>query len=668
MKKLISLLLISLFVSSTMIQGINPAFPPPPYDLPPPPENIDELLKDFDFEAMLKELEEVFGPVDDKDLKPSAKPLAEPTKPGAAVPTTKLTSEENFKKPVEAEQTVQKLSPDKLKAFYFYMDKFMDLLENMEANINSFNLGIAFKEDLENLKPTAKQIFIKTKVENGRLRSKRLYQKIFFLDSFTDTRKQIFETIEKLEKINKQLEEIKEQEDEEEISEILEEFTKQKDIEKTKRELKTNIKTLLTKNLNTIGNDLEKITVSTQAKAAIEEKKKKSEQLIKDAEAKRKAAPGYRPPSQYGQQSPWSGPSGHSDGYGQSDWPGSRSPSRYSSDQSRPYAPTKGIENKAKDKSKQEPLSGFGSTQTGTEKERTEQVKNATNESISLLKKINTIYKPDNENSIKNILKTPLLSRLASKLDVIEKGESKFNEEQKKQLEKTDTYKNKELVSSLNNFIPIGIRLAKFSSGNESERKAAQNILAQNIAGAKELDKKYTEELSKYEEAILSKINAEPLKEYDPGQGLIDLEKNLRILFAQPVLDEDMIIKKLTEKKFAEILETNLEKKQYLVEQTQLPALKQSINRPNPPENLTAINDTISDWPDTTITWRNTIKELIKKASDVVNNAQINQDDPEQEAIREKISNAIDTETKRLNSDIRKLESIKVIFTTVLGE
>ena len=423
MKKLIPLLLISLFVTSTMIQGINPAFPPPPsppYDLPPPPENLDELLKDFDFEAMLKELEEVFGPANAEDQKPTEKPLVEPTKPGATIPAKKLTQEENFKKPVEAEKTIQKLSPDKLKAFYFYMDRFMDLLENMETNINSFNLGIAFKEDLENLKPTAKQIFIKIKIENGKLRSKRLYQKIFFLDSFTDTRKQIFETIEKLEKINKQLEEIKEQEDEEEISEILEEFTKQKDTEETKRKVKSDIKTLLEKNLNQIGNDLEKITVSTQAKAAIEEKKKKQEQKIKDAETKRKAAPSYRPSSQYG-QSPWGGPSGHG-GYGSSDWPGGRPPSRYSSDQPRPSTPTKGMEQKTNDKSKQEPPAGFGSTQTKKDKERTEQIKSATNESISLLKKIITIYKPDNENSLKNILKTTLLSKLASKLDVIEKA------------------------------------------------------------------------------------------------------------------------------------------------------------------------------------------------------------------------------------------------------
>ena len=132
------------------------------------------------------------------------------------------------------------------------------------------------------------------------------------------------------------------------------------------------------------------------------------------------------------------------------------------------------------------------------------------------------------------------------------------------------------------------------------------------------------------------------------------------------MLDEDIIKEKLSNKKLAEILETNLEKKKYLVENAQLPDLKQKINKKDY-ANLNAINDIINGWD--IPKWRSIIKELIKKASGVANDAPIDDaDDDAQKQIREKISDAIDTETRRLNSEIKKYDKINAILPAGLGE
>ncbi|MBD3231186.1 hypothetical protein GF322_00835 [Candidatus Dependentiae bacterium] len=661
MKKLISILFCLFFSYTIKLQP-----PRPPLDLPPPPENIDELLKDFDFEKMLEELEKVFGPVEDQDLKPPEKPKEKEKKIDEKeilpekFPAKKTSQKEKFidSAKSETDKPVKKLDPEKLKALYFYMDRFIELIENLESNINSFNLGIAYKEKLENLKPSAQQIFTKIKIENGKLFSRKLYPKVFFLESFKDTRKEIIESIEKLEKINPQLQKISRQQDEEEIIELLEEFEKQKDIEKLKQNLKHDINNLLTKNLNSIGKKLEKITVSAQAKEIIEEKKKKIAQKEKEAEEKRKRTmPHYPRTWSPSGPRPWSGPPDNYKPFNRYErtlpMPSRIEPFKKDFEQKRDHKP------KTEDQTQPE----FTTMPSSDKKNKIKKIENATNKSLELLKKIMSVYKPNNENSYKDILNTSLLSNLSEKMNEIEKLETELLQEQKKELEKMDTYKNKELQQSLSNFIPAAIRLAKIPTRKTDQQKAALNIINQHIASKKELNEKLTKELSEYETTILNKITVEPLRQYDPGVGLDNLLKNIKIIFAQPMAQEDQIQEQITQKQLLETTQNMRGKKSYLIENTQLPALKQSIIN-STLERISAIDTRMENWTVPTA-WK--IKIFQKITSNYQSTTVINQQTPEQREIREKIALRIENHINRLTSEISKYNKINSILTAELA-
>ena len=313
--------------------------------LPPPPANIEELLKDADFEKMLEELEDAIREVEKEEKskkdektpeapakKEEVKPKEEVKKPEIVpkkeeikqkVTEKKLTPEENFINPFEittakdvkpADQKIaEKLPKEKQESFKIFMDKFTSFVENLEKEIGSFALGIGFKEDLETLKTlpkseSYKNIINKIKAAKGTIESKKFIQRNFFLPAFNPLRKQIMDSIKELENIDKEISALsptkpKKEKIEEEEEETIELLTKK--AQKTKESkippkdwaLKFKIKKLFTDKLSKIANDMEKVTQAPTAKAQIEAKKKKREEMEKRAEEfiKKQTFPTPRP-------------------------------------------------------------------------------------------------------------------------------------------------------------------------------------------------------------------------------------------------------------------------------------------------------------------------------------------------------------------------------------
>ncbi|MFH1643742.1 MAG: hypothetical protein ABIA74_01040, partial [bacterium] len=181
-----------------------PFTPPSPEEM----EGFEEFMKNIDMDQLVKEMEDVFGPMDEKEppispetKKEAAKPAAKKEIPKKDIPKIKEDRETTFKKPMdvsegESSKTVTKLPKEKREAYQFYMNDFLRLLDSVESKIDSFELGIPFKEELEDLKLGGKKINYKEltsniKIQNGQITSKQLYQRGFYLPSNNQTREGI---------------------------------------------------------------------------------------------------------------------------------------------------------------------------------------------------------------------------------------------------------------------------------------------------------------------------------------------------------------------------------------------------------------------------------------------------------------------------------------------
>jgi len=289
MKKTILFLLSITFF--TAINSMAPFGPIPSggpggkFDFPPPPspEELDKILNSDEFKKALEELEEIFGEMNEDDFKPPQKiekpkfPEKKSDKKAEKIETL----EEKFKNPAqveEGEQLVKTLSKEKLQAFNYFMDQFENQLQALETKINNFSLGIAFKEELEDLqigpqKQNYKTITGKIKTEKGIIGSRSLYLKAFYLPSFSEMRKEIIDTVKEVTNINKQIKSV--------------ENINEEDQGDKQRKIRPKVKKLFTQKLAQIGDDLKKVATCTQAKAEIERKKQEKEKLGKEAAAKR---------------------------------------------------------------------------------------------------------------------------------------------------------------------------------------------------------------------------------------------------------------------------------------------------------------------------------------------------------------------------------------------
>ena len=558
--KIFILCIFTLFSFSTILHSMAKA---PSNFLPAPPANMDDILGDMDLDAMLEELEEIFGKMDDDDFKPSKKPVtpikppekkAEPAKIDTAPgkkndkkPAKKLTLEEEFINPLEAKT---KLPTNKLKAFYYYMDNLVNSATKLELAINSFQLGIVFKEELEDIKTAKKENYrdtwSKIKLEDGQIKSKKIYVKAFFMPTFTQLRKNIVKAVKELENTNKEVEKFKKSSEEKEEEEI--EFLRQlaqdkKVIKKDDRKLtnlKSKIKNLYTQNLKKIADELEKVTTCVEAKNEIAQKVKKREELAKAGlKGKRPPVkPFYRPP--YTGGAPWGGGPYGPSGTSPSSWyGGGRQPSRFgpsfpATDRKpgQPLKPGDSISEPSKTDSK-----GFAGE--ADKKNLIPTIVNSTNKNIKLLREVLNIYKQDDEKTYDTILGTNKLSTIVSNYAKINAAREELGPQGEKHLSESKDFKINEFGALLTSFIPAGVRLAKHPTSKTEQANAANQIL--NFA---QEEATVAKAVLEYETEVTAKINPmlDFVLKYNATQKeLENLRKTLHVLVSPRVANKDKI-------------------------------------------------------------------------------------------------------------------------------
>ncbi|MFC1894592.1 hypothetical protein ACFLYH_01445, partial [Candidatus Dependentiae bacterium] len=430
----------------------------------------------------------------------------------------------------------------KIQAFYHYVDKFLNSVENLDKKINSFSVGISLKEDLENKKPSFKQTVTDIKVELKNIKSKKLYMKFFFLPTYNNSRKKIVDSLKGLQIINKQIEEFQsDEEEQEENIKYLKKLAAKKDIQNKsplQKEIKNKIQNILEKNLFPIAQDLKKITASTSVKARIEKKRKKKEEQERQSAQKARQSRGrrrsYQPSSSSYGESPWSDSSRSSE-YGSRDSWSPSSRKGYSTRDSRPSRFSKAPQDSYKqlsstDKSSKDDKNKDSIITTGKTPKEYKKVLSLTNTAVKILEKIKKLYKQDDQSSYDQTINSKLLSKLEKNLTQINENKDQLSETQKTNLEKNKNYKGTTLQNLLSQFVPAGVRLAKYPS-NAIEQESTIKILTYAPT------EKVPTETKKYEQTIIDalKNKHDEIRQYfGPTKNIETISKNLKILLSKP--------------------------------------------------------------------------------------------------------------------------------------
>ena len=550
--------LISIFLNINIFTQMPDATKTPPL---PSPEEIEKIMDSPEFKQMMDELDKIFGEEEEEEtekeeIKPkeAIKEIVPQITPEQKKQPEKVKSlEENFAQPAKSEKDsndkiVKKLDSEKVKAFHYYIDQFVRLLGIVERKINSFDLGIAFKEEMDQLRINKSlnqiNIFINF------IKSKKLYLKVFYLPTFTELRKKILNTIKELKKIEPQISdpdliEKSENSDFEYLKILANKDKKQKESKFNK--LQKQIESLFKDELKEIEQKLSMVVKNSQINDEIKKKIEKRTQQQKDAERKKDSSKGwgsssgYQPSYKSGYPSypGYSSKSSRPSSYGSSGYPSSYSSPSYGS--SRPLSP----ETSKKDRN----LKDTGTTSTpskgsdGKKKPKTivpakgdklqtklNSLKSLTDNSIKLISEIISKYADGNIEHIKDIYDSKNLSKLNQNLNEIEKVKKGINE---KEFIMQDL--NKKLDSSLTSFIPIAIPLAKNNGKQEAEN--AQKIL--NFQG-----EKINYHLKSYEEKIIKdlekeKTNLDIFK--NNYQEFDTISQKLRILNTAPIFSRKEI-------------------------------------------------------------------------------------------------------------------------------
>ncbi|MFH1461418.1 MAG: hypothetical protein ABIF12_00510 [bacterium] len=537
--------LISIFILSCFIKLAFSMVGPQNYgQLPPPPsaEEIEEIMKSPEFQKMMEELEKIFEE-EDTELPTPQQPAPKTIKKETPPETKPIISEkpkskmDNFLEPVKStsekdksEKIISKLTAEKIEAFNYFINKFTKGLDTIEKKINSFEFGIAFKEHMEN-KGFFKSIN-KINLAINQIRSKRLYQKIFFLPINTELRKEIINALKDVGKLEIEIKMSADDDSDDDSSEIetinfLQRIAANSD-QITKIELsplQKKLENLLNNNLKSIDKLITNVAVNTQVKEEIEKKKKLREKLEKDAVQKQSAKSSkssYGSPyssSGYGRGGGWqpaygsgkktySGPGNWQKGYS----PG-HSPTKSSAGPQKPSIDSKPSDKKTPATSAKAPSEKI--------QEKLNSIKGLSEACIKLLTQIKGLFNSaEEENSLNEIYKSPLLTQLSNKYDLLEKEKDTLPSEIKSKLTE-----DQNLRTAISNFIPLGIKLAK-NPGPESQRKLALRI----IESQPETIKIY---LKKYEEEVFKKLEGKEglITSFDtPAQELKSIWRNLTIL------------------------------------------------------------------------------------------------------------------------------------------
>jgi hypothetical protein len=528
--------------------------------LPPPPtaEEIEEVMKSPEFQKMMKELEKVFEEIDDEDdLTPTKKEVIKPPKIGKIkpLPETKTTEKPKTKKENFLENAipqdikdasgkiVKKLSKEKIESFNYYINKFIRTIVNIEKKVNSFALGIAFKELLE------QQGFFedinKIVISVNLIKSKRLYQKIFFLPVNNELRKSILIALDSSKKLlkeisNQAIEDAKEKETIDFLKKAAEsKVIKKTDLKKIKLSpIQEKIQSLFKSNIKPISVKIGTVAINVQAKEEIEKKKKTREELEKKIAEQQRRSPQYRQDSRYpsysgskygtpgwgsyGQKGgAYSGPSRGYGGY-------YNGASPYSA-----YKPKK--EDKTKnttDSSKPKKSSGQSPSRQIPEKtvEQLNRIKSLIKENTELLNKIKAKYNPnEEEKSFKEIYKSKDLQKIAKNFDEIRELERSLDPQTRKKIAQESNF-----LKTMDQFTPIGIRLAKHPLLKEQRSIASKLLEELSPLGIKKELKKYEDEQIKKlqnKETLLTSLTTSP-DEID------EITRNLEIINTQPFADE----------------------------------------------------------------------------------------------------------------------------------
>ncbi|MBU4269900.1 hypothetical protein L6269_02000, partial [Candidatus Dependentiae bacterium] len=491
------LLLITLFLNLTYLIAMQSPTATPPM---PSPEEIEKIMDSPEFKQMMEELDKIFGEEEEEDIdtkedkKTPEKVLDKKTEPEAKItPEKPKTIEESFKLPAKSEKEsddkiVKKLDAQKVKAFNYYMEQLTHILGIIERKINSFDLGIAFKEEMDQtrINKTLNQINIYINF----IKSKQLYLKIFYLSMFTMLRELILSTIKELKKLEPDLNnpDLVEKSFNSDF-EYLQKLAKKSDnnIESNKikfNNLQKKIESIFKKELKEIEQKLLLITQNSQIKDELNKKIEKRKQLQKEAERKKDSKgsfsgyqPSYRPgysgyPSYSGQSSrPRSyDSSGYGSGYSPSSYGSSRGlSSDYSkkdrdSDSAKPSSDTSKISDNKKDSTPKVAVKG------DKLQEKYNIIKNLTDKSLKLINDIKNKFGNGNIENIKDIYDSKLLSQLDKNISEIEKNKSGIDENQLT-IKDLSNKLNNEIIKNASVLIPLA------KNKDKKESVAALNIL-----------------------------------------------------------------------------------------------------------------------------------------------------------------------------------------------
>ncbi|KKP24763.1 MAG: hypothetical protein SZ59_C0001G0081 [candidate division TM6 bacterium GW2011_GWF2_28_16] len=528
-------------------------------DMPPipSPEEIENIMKDPEFMQMMKELEEIFReseddnkPVEKVEPKIEPKSIEKDTKIGEAkINAPKKSLTDNFLDPVKQDDKdkyskdtlIKKLPKEKVEAFYYFINKLTKALNNIESKINSFNLGIAFKEQMQELGLI--KLFNQIDIAIAQLKSKKMYLKVFYLPMYTDLRQKILDTLKTVEKIEQDLLNLKPESKnaESEVSdfEYLKKIAEKKSTKKSRLDLnltplQENLKRLLNSDLKNIKTKIDSVIKSSQVKEEIDKKIGKRKQLEKDAASKSKPGRGYSPGyPRYGSSYPdYSGRGRGYDDYG--------SRSRYpGSGYSQPYKPTpKDEPSKIEPERTKEPEKkdkNLSSKYDDKTQKKLAKINTLGEESLKLIHDIKTLYKDGTFQDIDKVYKSEKLSQLNDKIIEINNTKKDLNiktktNDNKKETKVADQQTlTPKLDSELKGHIAIFIPLAN-NPGQEKEVNSAQEILkhleSSNAPAIKI-------EFAKYEDKIINSLKNKEreLKSFgEPAKNLGAISRNIEIL------------------------------------------------------------------------------------------------------------------------------------------
>ncbi len=496
-QKYFFLLLITLFLNLTYLIGMqSPATTPPM----PSPEEIEKIMESPEFKQMMEELDKIFGEEEEEeedidkkeDKKTPEKELDKKTEPESKkLPEKPKTIEESFKLPAKSDKEaddkiVKKLDAQKVKAFNYYMEQLTHFLGIIERKINSFDLGIAFKEEMDQtrINKTLNQINICINF----IKSKKLYLKIFYLPMFTKLRELILSTIKELKKLEPDLNnpDLVEKSFNSDF-EYLQKLAKKSDKESNKikfNNLQKKIESIFKKELKEIEQKLLLITQNSQIKDELNKKIEKRKQLQKEAERKKDSKgsfSGYQPSyrQHYSGYPSYSGQSSRPRSYDSSGYGSGYSPSSYSS--SRGLSSDYSKKDRDSDSSKP---SYDSSKISDTKKDSTPKVavkgdklqakyniiKNLTDKSSKLINDIKNKFGNGNIENIKDIYDSKLLSQLDKNISEIEKNKSGIDENQLT-IKDLSNKLNNEIIKNASVLIPLA------KNKDKKESVAALNIL-----------------------------------------------------------------------------------------------------------------------------------------------------------------------------------------------